>query len=187
MLRCPVDVLTCLRTFVGYHQYLYIDTNFRLIKQTHAPCSQVCPNLKKYFHKEITLKEANGNPTEYKIGMESLRISMSAPAEDVIAKFSNAMELLYEHVTPVRSLELHFPYESQPTTFDPRRDHLEMKDDLFHTSIRIYFDDFNLSKNRIAITTIVHEMLQDYSINVHGIYRGKNIDAAEVMQMLKLH
>ena len=51
MFRCPAHVLACLKNYVGYHQYLCMNTTLRRIKQTHVQCSQVCPDLKKYFHK----------------------------------------------------------------------------------------------------------------------------------------
>ena len=204
MLRCPVDVFARLRTFVGFHQYLCMDTPFRSIKQTHGPCSQVCPDLNKYFHKEVALIEDNGNPIEYKDGMETLRVCLtSVLAADVAANFADAFYLLPESVTPVRSLEVHFPNVIIGTIVDEiyLSGSSELNDEPYHwlvyyvenageyrTRIRIYFEECVKARHlhsRIAIARMIHEILRDYSVNLRASYRGESIGTGQVLEILR--
>ena len=166
--------------------------------------SILVPKTERNLHSiKIVIREASGNQIVYKDGIEFLKICLNAaPAADVLANFSDAMDLPHENVTPVRTLDAHFPYVILKglSPFYPRGDYLEVMNDLHHsivryvenggeyqTSIRIFFEDFGVSTHRIVIATIIHEILQDYSVDLRAIYRGESIGDTEAMEILNLH
>ena len=176
-----------------------MSTTHRSIKQTHAQCSQICPHLKNYFHKDVSLREARG-PIEYQNGMESLRVVLIyAPADIVIANFSDAMYSLTENVTPARSLDVHFPYVILQrlkievsyrvmNTLCHLLVHYVTKGRQYRTRIRLFFEDFlGYPTSRNVIAMIAHDILESIDVDLRAIYRGESIGAAEVMEIMNLN
>ena len=213
MLRCSVDVFVCVRAFVGYHQHLQMDTALRTIKQTNAPCSQLCHDLKRYFCTHFNLLEGRGSLIEHHDGMETLRVYLiSARSADVVAHFRDAMYCILgscEYVTPVRALDVHFPPSiianliSRVFSSDVMDElifwlvHFVERSGEYRTKIRVCFDESVIEGSfasmsmrhfhlLLALARLVHQVLQDYHFDLRVIYRHKSIGAAEVLTILRL-